>query len=53
VRELIRETVWHPEVRAWANSVIDSYDLEDGQGTINISTAWERTELKRKMQYFL
>lgn len=39
IRELIRETVWHPEVRAWANRAIDVFDDEDGQGTIDKSQA--------------
>lgn len=36
VREIIRETVWHNEVRAWANRVIDVYDEDDGQGIIGL-----------------
>ena len=56
VRELIRETVWHPEIRAWANRVIDVYDDEDGQGiidpTMNIDTTSSiRLRLKLFMSY--
>ena len=43
VRELIRETVWHPEIRAWANRAIDVYDDEDGQGIIDQNSAEDHT----------
>jgi hypothetical protein len=34
VREVIRESIWHSAVRAWANRVIDIYDVEGGNGII-------------------
>ena len=34
IRETIRESIWHSAVRAWANRVIDYYDIEGGSGII-------------------
>lgn len=50
VREFIREMIWHSEVRAWANRVIDALDDEDGQGLIGAN---EKQTLKLYMSYFL
>ena len=50
VREVIRESIWHSAVRAWANRVIDIYDVEGGNGIIeNV----DLSILKRQAAYLL
>lgn len=53
VRETIRDTIRHPVIRAWANTLINKYDYTGGNGIISASTGNIRGDLEEGMQMLL